>query len=60
VETRQQLAMLRQCGCTEAQGYLLGRPIEGSAVEKFVEGNIRNLGQESGLVTAAEEFELAH
>ena len=60
VETRQQLAMLRRCGCTEAQGYLLGRPIAGNAVEKFVEGNIRNLGQESGLVAAAEEFELAH
>jgi predicted signal transduction protein with EAL and GGDEF domain len=60
VETRQQLAMLRQCGCTEAQGYLLGRPISGNAVEKFVEGNIRSLGHQSGLVTAAEEFELAH
>jgi diguanylate cyclase (GGDEF)-like protein len=60
VETRQQLAMLRQYGCTEAQGYLLGRPIQGNAVENFVEGNIRNLGQESGLVAAAEEFELAH
>jgi len=52
--------MLRQCGCTEAQGYLLGRPISGNAVEKFVEGNIRSLGHQSGLVTAAEEFELAH
>lgn len=59
VETRQQLAMLRQFGCTEVQGYLLGRPIPANAVEKFVEGNIRNLGQESGLVAAAEELELA-
>ena len=58
VETRQQLAMLRQCGCTEVQGYLLGRPMPASAVEKFVEGNIRNLGQESGLVAAAEALEL--
>jgi diguanylate cyclase (GGDEF)-like protein len=59
VETRQQLAMLRQYGCTEVQGYLLGRPIPASEVEKFVEGNIRNLGKESGLVAAAEEFALA-
>jgi len=59
VETRQQLAMLRQYGCTEVQGYLLGRPIPASAVETFVEGNIRNLGREAGLVAAAEEFELA-
>jgi diguanylate cyclase (GGDEF)-like protein len=59
VETRQQLAMLRQYGCTEVQGYLLGRPIPANAVEKFVEGNIRDLGKESGLVAAAEEFALA-
>jgi diguanylate cyclase (GGDEF)-like protein len=59
VETRQQLSMLRQCGCTEVQGYLLGRPIPASAVEMFVKNNIRQLNQESGLVAAATEFELA-
>ena len=48
VETRQQLAMLRQYGCTEVQGYLLGRPIPASSVEQFVEGNIRSLGKEFG------------
>ncbi len=58
VETRQQLGMLRQYGCTEVQGYLLGRPMPASAVEKFVEGNIRNLDKESGLVAAAEALEL--
>ena len=59
VETRQQLSMLRQCGCTEVQGYLLGRPIPASAVEMFVQNNLRQLNQESGLVAAATEFELA-
>jgi EAL domain-containing protein (putative c-di-GMP-specific phosphodiesterase class I) len=59
VETRQQLSMLRQCGCTEVQGYLLGRPMPASAVETFVKNNIRQLNQESGLVAAATEFELA-
>lgn len=59
VETRQQLTMLRQCGCTEVQGYLLGRPIPASAVEQFVLHNTRQLNRESGLVAAAEEFELA-
>jgi EAL domain-containing protein (putative c-di-GMP-specific phosphodiesterase class I) len=59
VETRQQLSMLRQCGCTEVQGYLLGRLIPASAVEMFVKNNIRQLNQESGLVAAATEFELA-
>ena len=47
VETRQQLSMLRQCGCTEVQGYLLGRPIPASAVEMFVQNNLRQLNQES-------------
>lgn len=59
VETRQQLTMLRQCGCTEVQGYLLGRPIPANAVEKFVQHNMRQISTESGLVAAAEEFELA-
>ncbi|MEJ0016897.1 MAG: EAL domain-containing protein [Acetobacteraceae bacterium] len=59
VETRQQLMMLRRCGCTEVQGYLLGRPLPADAVEGFLERNIRELAEESGLVAAAKEFELA-
>jgi diguanylate cyclase (GGDEF)-like protein len=32
VETEMQLAMLRELGCDEAQGYLFARPVEASAV----------------------------
>jgi EAL domain-containing protein (putative c-di-GMP-specific phosphodiesterase class I) len=59
VETRQQLTMLRQYGCTEVQGYLLGRPMPAQMVDKFVQNNSRELTQESGLVIAAQEFALA-
>jgi diguanylate cyclase (GGDEF)-like protein len=59
VETRQQLAMLRHCGCTEVQGYLLGRPLPAEAVEAFLQNCMRDLGQEDGLVAMARQFELA-
>ncbi len=36
VETWSQLAMLREFGCTEAQGYLLGRPMSGDAFRRMV------------------------
>jgi EAL domain-containing protein (putative c-di-GMP-specific phosphodiesterase class I) len=36
VETRQQLAMLKEIGCEYAQGYLFSRPLSASDVEKFV------------------------
>jgi EAL domain-containing protein (putative c-di-GMP-specific phosphodiesterase class I) len=32
VETEAQLAMLRELGCDELQGYLFARPLEASAV----------------------------
>jgi EAL domain-containing protein (putative c-di-GMP-specific phosphodiesterase class I) len=28
VETREQLALLRELGCDQVQGYLLGRPVD--------------------------------
>jgi diguanylate cyclase (GGDEF)-like protein len=36
VETEQQMALLRQLGCTELQGYLLGRPLPAAAVEELL------------------------
>lgn len=36
VETDQQLAMLRDRGCTEFQGYLLGRPMSVEVAEEFL------------------------
>ncbi len=36
VETLDQLELLRSCHCTEIQGYLLGRPIPGDAVQAFM------------------------
>ena len=33
VETKEQLALLRMEGCTEAQGYLLSRPLPASGIE---------------------------
>ncbi|MFT4064434.1 putative bifunctional diguanylate cyclase/phosphodiesterase [Paraburkholderia sp.] len=34
VETQQQLDFVRMCGCTHAQGYLLGKPVRGDAIER--------------------------
>lgn len=59
VETRQQLMMLRQFGCTEVQGYLLGRPLPPNEVDAFVESNARDLTGESGLAAAIRQYELA-
>ena len=36
VETETQLDLLRQQGCAEVQGYLLGRPIAGAEVQDFL------------------------
>jgi diguanylate cyclase (GGDEF)-like protein len=38
VETEQQMGLLRQLGCTELQGYLLGRPMPASAVDELLRG----------------------
>ena len=34
IETEEQLNFVRVCGCTHAQGYLLGRPVRGDAIEQ--------------------------
>jgi diguanylate cyclase (GGDEF)-like protein len=41
VETQEQLALLRDRGCTEIQGYLLGRPMPGGQVQEFIRSHIR-------------------
>jgi diguanylate cyclase (GGDEF)-like protein len=44
VETQEQLHMLRDCGCTEVQGYLLGRPMPNDKVQDFIRGRLRLAG----------------
>jgi EAL domain-containing protein (putative c-di-GMP-specific phosphodiesterase class I) len=39
VETDEQLAMLREIGCAQAQGFLLGRPINASAMRALLRMN---------------------
>jgi len=41
VETAEQLALLRDRGCTEIQGYLLGRPMPPDKVQDFISTNLR-------------------
>ena len=38
VETREQLAAVREMGCDRAQGYLMGRPMEADAVAALIAG----------------------
>jgi diguanylate cyclase (GGDEF)-like protein len=59
VETQQQLAMLRQNGCSELQGYLLGRPLPTNEVEELLRGTVRQQRQPSASPAAAEELLLA-
>jgi EAL domain-containing protein (putative c-di-GMP-specific phosphodiesterase class I) len=42
VETAEQLALLQARGCTEVQGYLLGRPMPGDKVQDFIRSNFGN------------------
>ena len=41
VETRQQLDILREQGCTELQGYFIGRPLAADALLKTLNVNER-------------------
>jgi len=36
VETAQQLAFLRNCGCEEAQGYYFSRPVDAQAITAYI------------------------
>ncbi|KQO73628.1 EAL domain-containing protein [Methylobacterium sp. Leaf89] len=38
IETEEQMARVRQEGCTEAQGFLLGRPLPAEEARRFLEG----------------------
>ncbi len=42
VEREEQLAVLRDAGCDEVQGFLLGRPLEPEAVPAFLERNVKS------------------
>ncbi|MBR0666430.1 EAL domain-containing protein [Roseomonas hellenica] len=39
VETPEQLATIRHCGCTEVQGYLIGRPCPAEEALAFIRGH---------------------
>jgi EAL domain-containing protein (putative c-di-GMP-specific phosphodiesterase class I) len=43
VETQQQLTLLRDLGCDELQGYLLGKPMPAGAVDGALQNNVREL-----------------
>jgi predicted signal transduction protein with EAL and GGDEF domain len=59
IETQQQLAMLRQNGCTELQGYLLGRPMPSGAVAEFLRTTLRDPRQGGMPIAAPQELRLA-
>jgi diguanylate cyclase (GGDEF)-like protein len=46
VETPDQLAMLRERGCTEIQGYLLGRPMPRDRIQEFLRSHVRVRGEQ--------------
>ena len=41
IETAEQLALVRRAGCTEGQGYLIGRPTSRAKVLEFIAGSRR-------------------
>ncbi|MGY2052876.1 EAL domain-containing protein [Methylobacterium sp. JK268] len=43
VETRDQLALLREAGCTEVQGFLTGRPVGRDGVAALLAGDLRRV-----------------
>jgi diguanylate cyclase (GGDEF)-like protein len=59
VETQQQLTMLRQGGCTELQGYLLGRPMPAAAVDEFLRSTVQRPRQGDTPIAVPVELQLA-
>jgi diguanylate cyclase (GGDEF)-like protein len=53
VETEHQLSELRQLGCREIQGFLLGGPLRPELVEDFLISHKRRISEEEGLKVAA-------
>jgi diguanylate cyclase (GGDEF)-like protein len=43
IETAEQLQLVRRAGCTEGQGYLIGRPCSGSQALDFIGRSSRNV-----------------
>jgi diguanylate cyclase len=52
IETQEQLDFVRVCGCTHAQGFLLGRPLRGYEIEQIEE----NPAEQSADRTASARF----
>ena len=55
VETPEQYLSLREQGCTEVQGFLLGRPMPADAVQLFIDANLS--GTQPGLASIGEPAE---
>lgn len=55
IETQAQLDVLRDLGCTEVQGYLLGRPMPRDQIQDFIRGRLLALnGQDANAVKEAQ------
>jgi EAL domain-containing protein (putative c-di-GMP-specific phosphodiesterase class I) len=42
IETPEQMELVRRAGCTEGQGYLIGRPSSGAQVHDFIAQYLRS------------------
>lgn len=51
VEDEATLALLRQLGCDQAQGYFLSRPVPAAKLEEWIAGSAWGHGQSRGLVS---------
>lgn len=46
IETQEQLDFVRVCGCTHAQGFLLGRPVQGHEIAQIEENTATHSAKE--------------